>query len=505
MSGLRWADLVDDEDDDVDNIPTSWIDDVDHNNADGGSADSIPEQEAEATNHRTWAQVVAASALAEQGAFFSVKTEPFGNPVITERLGQWQGAGRLAHLPEARTSLPPGISPPSGQLLQPLSPSSVHKNLGKAGHKDRWEAGDPVGIRSVQSILMQATQTNLSHFHTAGMVGTAVGATPTAAEAMDSLYTRYNTSMKFMMLPIEGQFDPQRPSSKNGPTLPGAMGADPRYIRRMVVGAKLGSFVTTVGSSFTVLPEHENVWYDVLGVPVGNVLRMYVNYRKMLSFGLTLRDLAQGAFGDDCPWRVSPDFMGMIDVEVSETYMSSWLSRMECNVCGTPSVLSCEVIGGTAVTRGTNVLVASRIPGVDVRTITSNNVVEVERIFGIEAAASVLNEIVESRVVSDFMTRTGTVLSFHKNNREIQGKGLLTSMGFERPKDDIKDAIIHRPLPRKGFGGRGKNRGKDQYGDNIQYKPTVYECIMTGRDPPTCFDVLLPFPSAPADRLFLEH
>jgi hypothetical protein len=310
-------------------------------------------------------------------------------------------------------------------------------------------AGDPVGIRAVQSILMSATQTNLSHFHTAGMniSGAVRHSRPSAAEAMDSLYNKHNTSMKF------------------------DTSVSVKDIRRCIVGANLGLFVTTVGSSFTVLPARENVWYDALDSPFyDSVIRFYIDYRKMRDHGLTLKTLADKAFGDDCLWKVSPDFMGMIDVEVKGVHMSSWLSRMECRVCGTPEIISCDITSSTAVTRGTNVLVASRTPGVDRRTIVSNNVTEVEKRYGVEAAAGVLAGLVGSRIVSDFMARTGKIMPFNKRSKEVHMKGLLTSMGFERPKEDIKKAVATAAAPN----------------DNLQ----VHECIMTGIDPPAGFDII---------------
>ena len=314
------------------------------------------------------------------------------------------------------------------------------------------EPGDPIGIRAMQSILMSATQTSLSHFHTAGMAsGATSGVRPSPAEAMDSVYTGENTAMRFRVGSV-----------------------DVKHLRRHMVGATLGSFVLTVGSSFAVLPERENLWYEILNKPMNNdIMRMYIDSRRMLEHGLTLDMLARGAFGSDCSWNVSPDFMGMIDVEISGVHMSSWLSRMEASVCGTPNIKSCNLANDVAVTRGTNMLAAARTPGVDRSTIMSNNVCEVEGVLGVEAAVGVLTKLVGSRIVSDFMARTGTVLPFSKRSKEIHGKGLLTSMGFERPKEDIKDAVMNstgilvHPVP-------------------------VYESIMTGLDPSVGFDVIVP-------------
>lgn len=305
--------------------------------------------------------------------------------------------------------------------------------------------GDPVGIRAIQSILMSATQMNLSHFHTAGMDTAVDTSAPTAAEAMNSAYA--NAGMTF------------------------ESGDDVYALRKQIVGATLKSFVITVGGSFTVLQDRENIWYEALGRPMysGSVLRIYIDYKKMKNHGLTLADLAQKSFSDDVVTNVSPDFMGMIDVEVPNGHLSQWLSRMGYRVCGTFNIRSCDKAAGDkkAVTRGTDVLAVSRISSVDKRTITSNNVAEVEAYFGIEAAASVLYTLTGSRVVSDFMARTGKVLPFMKNSTEVRNKGLLSSMGFERPKEDIKMTIVNQSRQAK----------------------SVYESIITGADPDDIFAI----------------
>ncbi len=283
-----------------------------------------------------------------------------------------------------------------------------------------YEPGESVGIRAVHSILMSATQMNLSHFHTAGMHSSLPSSrpVPSPAEALNDVYV--NTSMTFE-------------SSDNVHTL-----------RKHIVGANLSSFVKSVGGSFTWLPDQENVWYEVLQQPMydGNIIRLYIQFKKMKNYGLTLRDLADTSFGTDVVTHVSPDFMGMIDIEVPNDHLSQWLSRMGTPVCGTPKVKSCEKVGDTAVTHGTDALTLSKVSTVNSKTITSNDVNEVLMLYGIEAAAAVLYDLTKSPVVSDFMARTGKVLYFTKNSLEVARKGLLTSMGFERPKNDIKEALI---------------------------------------------------------------
>lgn len=299
--------------------------------------------------------------------------------------------------------------------------------------------GDPVGLHAVQSILMSATQKSLSHFHTAGMKTTvSARLTPTPAEAMNAEYSN-NTSMTFQS-------------------------SDDVYnLRKQLVGAKISSFMINVGSSLTGLDDRENVWYEAAGTKMydGTVLRIYVDYNKMRDHGLTLESMAHAAFGSGT--NTSPDFMGIIDVNVPDDYISQWLAKTDNLVCGTLRIRSCDkmIDDVTVITEGTDILAVSRIR--NVKNITSNNVLEVESHFGIEAAAAVLETLTGSHVVSDFMARTGKILSFVKSSVEVRQKGMLTSMGFEKPKEDIKKKCA----------------------------PTtsVYESIMTGVDPTEMFTI----------------
>jgi len=336
--------------------------------------------------------------------------------------------------------------------------------------------GDRIGLQSAQSVMMSATQNNLSHFHTAGMANLQYSVhAPSAAEAMDFVYNQKNTGMKFTSSSLSE-----------------------RELRKYLVGASLGSFVLTVGSSFTDLPDRENIWYEALGKTIdkNTVLRIYIDYNKMYDHGLTLYDLAHESFGEDCVWHVSPDFMGMIDVVVGDTLMSQWLSRMKTKVCGKFSILSCNRTldnsnsnsnSNTFATTGTDMLAVCRIPGVDKRTVEMNNVLQVERHLGIEAAAKVLYNLIgnseqnipnKGKIISDFMARTGNILPFSKRSSEIRYKGVLTSMGFERPKDDIKREI------------HAHTSGSGQKRSTPFASKSVYEYIMNGKDIPVCFDII---------------
>lgn len=323
----------------------------------------------------------------------------------------------------------------------------------------KYIPGDPVGIREIQTILMSATQMNLSHFHTAGMDNVVAGRiSPSAAETIDCVYTANNTSMTFK------SFD------------------DVYALRKQLVGKILMDFVHTVKSDITGFPDKENIWYEASDKTMyeGSILRIYINFNKMRNHGLTLEYLARESFGMGRT-NVSPDFMGMIDVNVSDMYLSQWLARLGEKVCGTFDIKSCNKINDTtqqscsvqqnclpkvetakatnaAITHGSNILAVSKLPSVDLTTINSNNALEVEEHYGVEAAASVIASLTGSHIVSDFMTRTGKIMPFTKSSIEVANKGLLTSMGFERPRDDIRKALV--------------NQNTNSY--------SVYESIITG-------------------------
>ena len=321
---------------------------------------------------------------------------------------------------------------------------------------------EPVGIRNAQSILRKATQSSLSHFHVAGMEKTYQQHSPTIAEAMDSRYSNTNTSAIFYVAC----------SSSN--VLPCA---EIGRISRHLVGKKLSWFVTMIRSSLTELPEEENIWYESSNQEMFSktVLRLYIDYTKLVQFDLTLKDIAELCF-PDTQWHASPDWMGMIDLEIVGNYMTMILSKIDTVLCGDPRISSvhadieerapgapkesrkdggrtetqgrCDIFelldsnkAIKVVTAGSDIMNISRLPNVYKLTIRSNHVLDVQKHLGIEAAANALRKIIDSDVISDFMTRTGTVLPFQNGSPEVFKKGALTAMAFERPRTHIRNFL----------------------------------------------------------------
>ena len=289
---------------------------------------------------------------------------------------------------------------------------------------------DPIGIKETQSLLRTVTQSSLSHFHTAGMKNTSISnrQVPSIADGMESRYTSKNTSMTFQT------------------TL------ETKELKREIVGKDMLWFVRMVRGSNIELPDEENIWYDVNDMslmlydednPESVIIRFYIDYLKLIEYDLTLKALAVSCFGD-APVTVSPDFLGMIDLKVKDGYLLKWLEQMGNTVCGTPAIVSAQIEQHVAVTGGSSILAVSRGNKVNKKTLESNHVADVEKHLGIEAAAYALDHIIDNKIVSDFMTRTGRVLPFSKFSKEINRRGILISAGLERPRNDIRAAIISK-------------------------------------------------------------
>ena len=289
---------------------------------------------------------------------------------------------------------------------------------------------DPIGIRETQSLLRTVTQRSLSHFHTAGMTNTSISnrQVPSIADGMESRYTSKNTSMTFHT------------------------SLETKELKKAIVGKDMLWFVRMVRGNLIELPDEENLWYEVNDQsnmfsddnnPDEVIIRFYIDYLKLIEYDLTLKALAVSCFGN-APVTVSPDFLGMIDLKVEDGYVLRWLEQMGNTVCGTPAIVSAQIDDHVAVTGGSSILAVSRVNRVDKKTLQSNHVADVEKHLGIEAAANALYHIIDNNIVSDFMTRTGRVLPFSKYSKEINRRGILISAGLERPRNDIRAAIISK-------------------------------------------------------------
>jgi DNA-directed RNA polymerase beta' subunit len=102
------------------------------------------------------------------------------------------------------------------------------------------------------------------------------------------------------------------------------------------------------------------------------------------------------------------------------------------------------------ITTGSNLGRILNIEGVDGIETISNNAMDIERTLGLDAAREVLFQEILSKtgneetadLMADFMTCKGSVAFFKKDNPILKDRGFLSSIAFERPKQDVK-RVLH--------------------------------------------------------------
>lgn len=201
----------------------------------------------------------------------------------------------------------------------------------------------------------------------------------------------------------------------------------------------------------------KDFWYDIgreLGIiPTkrngkSTIFRFHINYHKLVNDHITLRHLVDTIFKDFVASR-SPDFISIIDVHLDNDAQISGVMELLEKKIGIDGISSCVIDGTTAVTIGSNLGEILNVYGVDNTETVSNNVYDVEKNFGIDAAREVLYDEILAKVdnvhtaalIADFMTCKGRVVSFKKDNPMLKARGFLSSIAFERPKSDIKGIV----------------------------------------------------------------
>jgi hypothetical protein len=300
---------------------------------------------------------------------------------------------------------------------------------------------EQTGIRFAHRVLAEATQSSLSSFHNAGFGGGVSG-----LSLQDVLDCRlHSTSM--CIVPVK-----------------------PKYamdVKKKILYRKLKYYVTDVCNSLVSTNiEEENFWYDIgkdLGIidkeasPLAEnmyTVRFRLDKKKLMDDGRTLRDIANHFFLSPSYRHVccSPEFISIIDIYVSDTtFFTQVMQTLETDI-GIPNILEANILpDGNIITQGSNVAKVCSMKYVENCQTISNDFLDVQRQFGVEAAREVIYESVlehvngdtsSARMIADFMTRNGVVSGFKKDNPILSHRGFLSSLAFERPKEDIKNALF---------------------------------------------------------------
>lgn len=354
--------------------------------------------------------------------------------------------------------------------------------------------GEQIGIRLAHRVLADITQDSLSSFHNAGLENTTRGLT--LQDIIDG------TGIGSMSVAV----NPKKTER----------------FKREVLSRKFKYYVREITNSILEYFEDGNFWY-LIGrrlrkIPEAStikpediiIVRFYLDYKRLREDNRTLEYIVSIVFDNYEFVYFSPDFMGIIDVHISNLIELSSIIRLVDKPLGIDEIkgvslapmqdiadltaqLSAtdigkrEIMGApddrdetiyqTVNTQGSNLGKICAMRYIDATKTISTDIYDVEKNFGLEAAREVIYQEVLSKVgdpvnadfIADFMTCKGYVSAFKKDNPMLRDKGFLSSIAFERPKKDIKNAmakdvgddissvysqIIAGVLPNVGSGSR---------------------------------------------------
>lgn len=313
---------------------------------------------------------------------------------------------------------------------------------------------EQIGIRYAHIVLSDLTQDSLSSFHNAGNI--SGGNSQGLQDIIDGNNNRSGMVIK---------------SDSVG------------KIKRDILYRPLKYYVTSITNSILEQFEDENFWYTIgrkLGklpgpsdIPPESVIiiRFYLDYQRLKRDCRTLEYVVRKIFFNYDHVYHSPNFMGIIDVHISNLIELSSIVALIDDTMGIEGITSCDINSDTLLTTGSSLHEVCTHKYVDATTLTSNDIYDVERTFGLEAAREIIYSEVYSKCgnkkssgfIADFMTCKGYVSAFKKDNPMLKDKGFLASIAFERPKKDIKDIL--------------------DTGESIDVTTSVYSQLVTGSLP----------------------
>lgn len=279
-----------------------------------------------------------------------------------------------------------------------------------------------IGIKAVQSVLKNATQSNLSMFHQAGNISSDI--LPKA-----SIKDLLNGSKKY--------------SSYSSATIT----TNDMTIRRKFIYKRFKDFILNFSlSKFISVEDHiGRCIYDHKGInPPDSFMRFYLDPKKFIPIGYTLEEIANIVF-DNCNFYVSPNFMGIIDVSNDSRFKVLSLDFILDTQLGGYLNVQNAIISDSKIFLFNSCIESMLLENFIVKnTIISNDIYDVEKHFGIETAKHVMIDLMSNdpkdnnvHVMVNYMTRSGTIIPLKNDNLSRYKKGFITDISFERARDTL--------------------------------------------------------------------
>lgn len=300
----------------------------------------------------------------------------------------------------------------------------IHSENYHSGKMEESIVNDPVGLKAIQSIMQNATQSNLSFFHKAGMMSNSIiSLSPSVQQLLD--LSKTPTCKTF----VKGH----------------------ALESKKIVYLKL---IHIVESLTITKPSAGELWVSIgstmglfrLDVGFPYQLDIQFNVKELIKRNLFLTDIVEAlssvvdVYNKTIVW--SPNIIGIIRIYCDEHHsMIKALSKLHLGIDGIHDILMSSE--SAAIANGSNLSALLKLPGVDANKTYCNHVLEMEKKFGVEAARQILYEEILQKnnhpryaeIIADYMSITGALRGFGKN--QVRHHPIL-SMGYEESTSDLK-------------------------------------------------------------------
>ncbi|KAK9759434.1 Rpoa2p [Basidiobolus ranarum] len=311
------------------------------------------------------------------------------------------------------------------------------------------EPGTPIGILSAQEVMRVATQSNLSSFHAIGLEsGSESSSTSLKMFSGNEVRMLHPGIKEIMDLPLTQKMSSMIISN-----------ASDDVFNKDIMEITFKSLVLGMTNSFLDIKDDDS-WYDIgisldLFPDVAKLknsdtrIRFYLDTQKLYAIGVRSLDVFGDTLFSNHDVTYSPFFMGIIDVyHGDKDGLIDCLQALDKRAFGIPGIRHLgRNQNGEIITHGSNIKEVSRLKNIKIKDIYSNNIRDVERCLGVEAARNVIRQELSRMydrdplhptLIADFMTWHGKITPFTKNNLHLTNRGFLSSMAFEKAKKDVR-------------------------------------------------------------------
>lgn len=309
-----------------------------------------------------------------------------------------------------------------------------------------------IGQRSIQSVMRMSTQSNLSSFHSAGIASVSKRS-PSIQEILD-YPKKMSSSMTFKFI----------------------HGTDRHQVlscRPMLVQISMTKLIKKITRSTNCYSA--DLWITLSQNKIDSgTIDVLIDYVSIVANGISMSTIASTisdvfSSSEIASVMYIPEPVCVIRLgKAQKSQLSLWnishiLRRMMIGKkTGIESLVLFESIDGTisAYTEGSDIEAICALPNIDFTSVVSNDVRDIEKTCGIDAARSSIFSQLNSFhpdenaciLLANILTRSGTVRGFTKYSSEFTDPksplflGFLTSSYIERSKKDIVDSVVKHSL-----------------------------------------------------------